>query len=243
LLAGQVGTEEVRQALDFYCTLNGHQHAPGAQSLSRGSEACFTLNEHLACVDRRLDRLASIEGTTPAQIEAAAFVHDRLMPVWRRMRSNALSQAAARNLALDEAVSDRDRCISPSDFGFHNAICAADGRLWFIDFEYAGWDDPARMVCDFFSQPAVPVPADFFASFVDRVAASLSDPERHALRIRLLLPIYRMKWCCIMLNEFLPTGRDRRSFAADPQNEEERECTQLQKARRALDEIETCGVA
>ena len=25
----------------------------------------------------------------------------------------------------------------------------------FIDFEYAGWDDPSKLICDFFCQPAV----------------------------------------------------------------------------------------
>ena len=37
------------------------------------------------------------------------------------------------------------RCVSPSDFGFHNALVGPDGRAVFLDFEYAGWDDPAKL--------------------------------------------------------------------------------------------------
>jgi hypothetical protein len=29
----------------------------------------------------------------------------------------------------------------------------------------------------------------------------------------LLLPVFRLKWCCIMLNHFLPTDGERRKFA------------------------------
>ena len=41
------------------------------------------------------------------------------------------------------------------------------------------------------------------------------SPEDAALadRARALLPAYRIKWCCIMLNDFLPLGGARRGFA------------------------------
>ena len=242
LSAGEIGIHEVQQALDFYCALNRHKTAPAARALARGSEACFTLSEHLACVERRIAALATIDSTIPANVDAAAFVGDQLTPVWQRVKSRFTSQAARRNLPLDQAIPEPDRCLSPSDFGFHNAILATDGRLRFIDFEYSGWDDPAKMVCDFFCQPAVPVPADCFGPFVARVTAGLSDPELHAARVELLRPVYGIKWCCIMLNEFLPAGRQRRAFAREAWNEDERKRGQLQKARSVLVELQVFGV-
>ena len=128
-----------------------------------------------------------------------------------------------------------DRCLSPSDFGFHNAILEGDQRLCFVDFEYAGWDDPAKTVCDFLCQPAIarpgrPIPA----AFADAVSAGLSDAATHQRRVALLLPVYRLKWCCIMLNEFLPVSGQRRTFAQDAAGQEERKRIQLEKAERAL---------
>jgi hypothetical protein len=241
LSPGEIGMLEVEQALDFYCALNCHKLAIGAAALPRGSEACFTLAEHLACVEKRITSLAAIDSTIPANAEAAVFVRDQLAPTWQRVKTHFSTQAAQRRLALDQLLSEPDRCLSPSDFGFHNAILATDGRLRFIDFEYSGWDDPAKLVCDFFCQPAVPVPANYFGPFVDRVTAALSDPALHTGRIELLLPVYRIKWCCIMLNEFLPTGRQRRSFAQDAQNEDERKARQLEKARGLLNELQVSG--
>ena len=241
LSPGEIGMWEVEQAWEFYCALNRHKLAPAARMLARGSEACFTLDEHLACVERRITSLAAIDSTIPGNVEAAAFVRDQLAPAWLRVKSRFLAQAAEQNLAIDQALPDQDRCLSPSDFGFHNAILGTDGRLRFIDFEYAGWDDPAKMVCDFFSQPAVPVPAECFGPFVNRVTADLSNPELHAGRIELLRPVYRIKWCCIMLNDFLPAGRQRRAFAQEAQNEDARKAGQLQKARKVLVDLQISG--
>ena len=106
----------------------------------------------------------------------------------------------------------------------------------FLDFEYAGWDDPAKMVCDFFCQPAVPVPLHFYDDVVGRVAA-VSGGSSLPQRIGLLLPVYQLKWCCILLNDFLPLGRRRRSFAGGTAAQEEQKARQLQKARQALQNL------
>ena len=76
----------------------------------------------------------------------------------------------------DQPLDPAERCLSPSDFGFHNAILANDGRLRFIDFEYAGWDDPSKLICDFFCQPAVPAPPQAFDRFATAIAAELPTP-------------------------------------------------------------------
>src|SRR5436190_18977344 len=131
-----------------------------------------------------------------------------------------------------------ERRVSPSDFGFHNALVRPRGGLCFIDFEYAGWDDPAKMVCDFFHQPAVRVPTGFLAPVVQAALEGLPEPERHRERIRLLMPVYALKWCCIVLNEFLATGRRRRSFARESGGTEARKVRQLALSKSLLERIE-----
>ena len=39
--------------------------------------------------------------------------------------------------------------MSPSDFGLQNTLFTKN-KLFFIDFEYAGLDDPAKCLLDFF---------------------------------------------------------------------------------------------
>lgn len=140
-------------------------------------------------------------------------------------------------LSLENELPWQERCISPSDFGFHNALLTDDGRLRFIDFEYAGWDDPAKTVCDFFCQPALPVPLEYYGTFIDAVVAGLQEPQKHCQRIDLLLPVYQIKWCCILLNNFLEVGSWRRHFAGETVDQEEQKVRQLQKARMALQSL------
>ena len=238
LETADVGRDAVGQAVAFFSGLNRHKLDPAARHLPNGSESCFTLAEHLACVRRRMSRLVQIQGISPPDREAAAWICDKLHPAWQRVQERVLRQAAAGGFAVDAPLSDQDRCLSPSDFGFHNAILADDGRLCFVDFEYAGWDDPAKTVCDFVCQPKLPVPDEQAARFAQAAVSGLSDEAVHQQRITLLLPVYRLKWCCIMMNEFLPVAGQRRSFAQDGGGQEERKRLQLEKAARALQRVE-----
>ena len=230
LRSGEVDDQAVDQAVAFFHDLNRHKTSPEARSLRPASEACFTMAEHLECVDRRMKRFDQLDPTTPTGDEVKALVAERLTPAWNEIRARAV----AGTTVLDEPLATSDRCLSPSDFGFHNTIADGSGSLKFIDFEYSGWDDPAKTVCDFFSQPDVTVPMQLFQKVSHAFAEELTDPAAHLHRIALLLPVYRVKWCCIMLNEFLPVGSRRRSFAKDPASQEQRRAAQLVKTKAAL---------
>ena len=224
---------ELEQAANFFAGLNAHREHPDAAALPLASEACFSVPEHLHCVAGRIQRLEMLMGTTRLEQDAIEFVQHELKPAWKRV------SAAVRSRTSPEAAEPlpaSDRRLSPSDFGFHNALRAADGSLRFFDFEYAGWDDPAKTACDFFSQVAVPVPMDFLDVFAGRIAGDQRRPAVMRSRIRLLLPVYQLKWCCIILNDFLPTDAARRQFslAGDP---EARKRSQLDKARQLLGQL------
>jgi len=230
LKPGDVHETEIEQAANFFAGLNAHRQHPDAAGLPLASEACFSVPEHLHCVAGRVQRLEMLMGTSGLEGEATHFVQHDLKPAWKRV------SAAVRSRTSPEAAEPlpaEDRRLSPSDFGFHNALRADDGSLRFFDFEYAGWDDPAKTACDFFSQVAVPVPMDFLDVFAGRIAGDQRRPVVMRSRIRLLLPIYQLKWCCIILNDFLPTDAARRQFslAGDP---EARKRAQLEKARQLL---------
>ena len=217
----------VEQAARFFLRLNDRRLRGAAAALGPASEACFTVSEHFAMVDGRVARLASIPAATPVDRQASAFVAD-LAKRWASIRSAIERRLAAAGERLEASVPDR--CISPSDFGFHNALLGDDNRVRFIDFEYAGWDDPAKMAADFFTHPGVPVDARWFDSFVASTMSYSAAAEALVERARLLLPIFQLKWCCIMLNEFLPDSARRRQFANPHLDAESRKQLQLEKA-------------
>lgn len=233
----EVTAETVEQALNFYLEINRYKQVAEARILPQASESCFTLEEHLQCVERRLVRLQTVEAFSEFDRSAVEFIHSELFEVWREVRSRVIEQANQWSLQLEAEIALLDRCLSPSDFGFHNAILSDSGQLRFLDFEYAGWDDPGKMVSDFFCQPAVPVSLNYYSKFVEAVVSELSEPEQYRQRMAILLPVYRVKWCCILLNDFLPVAGQRRSFALQVADREVCKAVQLQKARRALQDL------
>ena len=216
---GEVTSDRVGEAARFFLALNARREAGGGLPLA--SEACFSVEDHLRMVDGRIRRLDAI-----ADPAARRFAED-LARRWMGIRAGI----AAHGTALETGF---ERCISPSDFGFHNALVRKTGELAFIDFEYAGWDDPAKMLCDFFAHPAIPVPVEHFDEFAAKSMSFAAHPAALETRARALFPLFQLKWCCIMLNEFLPGAAERRRFANPIQDEAGARALQLDKAARLL---------
>lgn len=195
---GGVEADHVLQAMMFFSQLNTQRDSEDAGDLPVASEACFSNAAHARLILQRVAKLEGIEDE-----EAAAFVRDEVQPV---------AEAFADRYEGDDVSAPR--CLSPSDFGFHNAIQPEDdGPLVFHDFEYAGWDDPAKLVGDFFHQPRRPAPMDMLDVFVGGVTDALQLTDEQRQRCLDLLPLFGLKWACIVLNPLLPTGKQRRGFA------------------------------
>ncbi len=211
--------------------------APGeATGLDTASEACFSIAEHLATVERRVARLVGAEIEGPLADDARAFIVQRFAPTWRLIRAKAEADCATLGFDPQMPIAAADIVASPSDFGGHNMIRSAGGPV-FIDFEYAGRDDPAKLVCDFFCQPTVPVPESLHEAFqvgtLDRLGLS-----HHRARAEILLDAYRVKWIAIMLNEFMPVDESRRAFAVNDDRAASR-LRQLDAARERLGAVRT----
>ncbi len=225
----EVTSDHVGQALALVEVLDGHRDDEATAALPPASEACFSIAEHVETVARRVERLERLELTDEVAEEARELVVTRLCPAWERVRASVLDEES------HEVLERSERVLSPSDFGFHNALATEGGRLVFVDFEYAGWDDPAKLVGDFFCQPEVPVPESSFEHVVDFLALRYPEPWRLRQRIDVLRPVYRIKWACIVLNEFLPADSARRRFSSSADELHTRRRAQLAKARRFLE--------
>ncbi len=236
-LPGMVTTARLEQAIDFARTLNLARWRPAVARLPNASEACWSLEEHLGTVAGRVQRLMRIQPANTLEKLACLFVRSELAPEWAAVQTEARESAIDNGLSLHRELTPVERCISPSDFGFHNALLEPGNVVRFLDFEYAGWDDPAKLVCDFFCQPAIPVPFGACEAFTTALAECFPDPEMIAQRVRVLLPVYQMKWVCIRLNNFLPVGNQRRAFALPLLEREEQQQRQLIAAQTALAEI------
>lgn len=232
----QVSVAHVRAAAGLVARVNNTLDASSREEDHPvASEACFSFAGHLDAVHGRVERLRSLRPRDALDDEAVAWIQKELSPSWRRVRERAFARATKEGLDPAADLPHAQRWVSPSDFGFHNALLENAGDLKFFDFEYAGWDDPAKLMADFFCQPSVPTPMDLWDEFVAGLAACVRWHPDAGRRGRLLLPVYRIKWCCIMLNEFLAAGARRRYFSGAADHD--RRAAQLGKARSALREL------
>lgn len=232
---GEIGAPEISQALDFFVRINRSATRHAASFLPLASEACFSIGAHMVLVEGRVRRLSDIPSKDELDCEARNFAANDLKGKWEEVRKFVAKEADRAGIYRDAILSPGDRVLSPSDFGFHNAMRTGNG-MKFIDFEYAGWDDPAKTTCDFFNQVAVPVPIRFFREFSETVAGCVQNREAAIRRAELLFPLFAVKWVCIVMNHFLPVGRDRKRFAG--QEVETMKKGQLALARSLLAGIE-----
>lgn len=233
LVLASIDASDIDQATEFFLQINAARATEPARALPSASEACFSIDEHIGNTVRRVDRLGSMVVDDDLTRDAAAFVKDELAPSWREVEAGLLARwpdAGTRRAPL--AISER--VLSPSDFGFHNALRETGARIRFLDFEYAGWDDPAKLICDFANQPDMLLPRALSQRFRDAVLAALPSAGLQ-LRVEALDPLYQIKWACICLNDFLPAGRVRHQFTAGAAaGHERRRAFQLGRAREML---------
>jgi len=183
-----------------------------SQRLPRAADSSFSLQGHLELVNHRLEHLLALVPSDELDCEFNVFLKSELVPAWQHL----LAIRTKKQGAIGDKLSTHSQCVSPSDFGFHNILFSQtmpEPKLYFLDFEYAGTDDPAKLICDFFSQLQVPVDLKYWRAFIDTAFAGHPELSLICERARFLLPYTRIKWICIALNIFANLPARRRFFA------------------------------
>lgn len=220
----QHGEPEMREVLDLLGALHRARAAGRAAALPVAAEAVLRLSDVTRQIQDRVDRLADVTTSEP---ELAVFLNEELRPeIERRF-------AALADWDVDAPLGAARRTLSPSDFGFHNALRRPDGSLAFIDFEYFGWDDPVKLAADFLWHPAMELSESDRSQFVQGVNDLYGDDRTFAARFAVCYPLYGLRWTLIILNEFLPQRWARRTFAGRGGDWAAAKRGQLRKARTA----------
>jgi hypothetical protein len=205
-----ISLAHISQAAHFIKTINLSRNTPAAMALPPAADACLSWQAHMELTESRVDRLLAVQPKQEQETKANKFVREQLLPMWLSLKASLLQTLEP--LQMEYPLPNIDRIISPSDFGFHNVL-ENHGELFFLDFEYAGWDDPVKLICDFICQPELPVTQSQGQQFRDELLSDLPHSDEIKHRVELLLPVHRLKWCCILLNEFRLEDRNRRLHA------------------------------
>ena len=94
------------------------------------------------------------------------------------------------------------------------------------------------MISDFLLHPAMNLSAALKRVFAAEIIGRFADWPGLGARVESVYPLFGLKWCMILLNEFLPEALQRRQFAGvAPAEHAALQIAQLAKARQMLGRI------
>ena len=224
------GDTELDQLLQFATDLKNLSQLQESRDLPLAADAAVSLEALFGQIEARLLRLRNQTRNSALDQTAKQFLANDFVP--------AVSELRARMAKNAFELSDAVQTLSPSDFGFHNALRRPSGDLTFLDFEFFGRDDPAKMIADFLLHPAQSLGEDLKRNFVQRILKVFATDRDLTARLEQVYPLVGLKWCMIMLNEFVPADLARREFAArNTVDLNQKKSLQLAKAKAMLAKI------
>ncbi len=75
--------------------------------------------------------------------------------------------------------------------------------MYFFDFEYAGKDDPVKLMSDYICQPDYKLNMNQINYFYKNILKIFNNKKKINKRFQAVIYIHRIKWCCVILSEIL----------------------------------------
>jgi hypothetical protein len=224
---GTPSDDDVDDLATFAKDLHGLRTVPGADVLPLAREAVRSHVELNLQIAARLERFTEV-----------AARHPRLDALLREITA----ELNLRTSEIDATELPRSaQTLSPSDFGFHNALRTRDG-LVILDFEYFGWDDPVKLVADVLWHPGSELSTAARQRFYRRMADVYEMDSTFESRFERDARFYGLRWALIVLGEFLPDVWARRVASGSAVDPAASRARQLAKAQILVDRVRRGGV-
>jgi len=186
----------INDALSFIqCIARDSKEKNAFTQFQVASEACLSGSDIEKQIKNRLNKLLIIRHP-----ELTDFLLNSFYPTL------VIALSLAKKIMLvnfNDTLSKAFQILSPSDFGSHNALKSSDGRIKFIDFEYFGWDDPVKLISDFYWHPGMTISLILRHEWIARSMYIFENDYEFSKRLNAYLPLFGLRWCLIILNEFL----------------------------------------
>jgi hypothetical protein len=222
---------DVKQMLSILSELNSQQVKDKFATFNLASNV--SLSGHEIELQIR-ERLISFNNAKDEYLDLKMFINNKFTTAVDKIIS--WSQDRWPN-SYTEKLPKSELVLSPSDFGFHNAIRSQSGELYFHDFEYFGWDDPVKLIADVSHHAAFELSSEQEQLWLNGCIKiyGYSVLERY----KTAWPLYGLIWCLIILNEYNSTLWNRRTEANNLLKDKKDEIlhVQLKKAEKQLNRV------
>jgi Ser/Thr protein kinase RdoA (MazF antagonist) len=209
--ASELSTEEIEEVARAAAELHSLSPEQGEDDLMPAIDAAFSLEQDVAVIDRRLGSLEAFL--------AGGEVYDEVRELTReldvRARLDALVQRAIAGSGNHVPLPRAAWRINTGDFGPQNLLFGDDGNVTVLDFEAAGWDDPARLVMGFVAHAAsenlsAEAAHAFLQGYADERGLTAEERERYE-QVGVLLDL---EWVAIYASALTPEAVSAKQYAA-----------------------------
>jgi Phosphotransferase enzyme family len=223
---------DVDQVIEFLRVLERLRRTAPLRGARLASEACLSGKELERQIRKRLSDLAALDDEPALR----TFLREEFMGVFEIFLDRARRVLLSSELSFEAELRPEKQSLVPSDFGFHNALRDDLGRLAFVDFEYFGWDDPAKLTSDTLLHPGTQMNCKLRSRFRSAVQALYGNDPKFSARWYALYPLFALRWALILLNEFHPERWKRRLLAGGTGSWSDAKRRQLCASRAMLED-------
>ena len=146
----KITNKDILQCVYFIKKINKDILNNKVVNFKYATEACLSIDNHIETAQRRIKMLLKFKKNFGIYKKTTLFVKNVLKKKLDQTKNNKYKSFSKKEIL--KKINKRDLILSPSDFGFHNII-KKKNKLFFFDFEYAGMDDPVKLISDFICQP------------------------------------------------------------------------------------------
>lgn len=234
-LAGEINKDDILQVVNFVKLLKDISKNYTADCFQHASEACFSLNEVFSNIEERL-KILNLSNEKLANKMLTELLL-KLQLCYSQIKPWAIKQAKEIPLLPSSSLTQDLRVLSPSDFGFHNAVLDEQSNWSFLDFEYFGWDDPIKLIIDFMLHPAMNLSTELSQFWLEKMLDVFFDYPGIEQKLKAYFPLLGIKWCCILLNCFVPSYIKEKKHFLSKTELKDRQLKQVKKADMMLSKI------
>jgi len=219
---------DITRATAFIARLKDLSRSDRASHLPLASEACFSVTDTITQIRARRERLDEV-----INYGLKDYLLDEFDPATDEICDGILNLLERAAISAKQPLPASGWTLSPSDFGFHNALRRPNGEVVFLDFEYFGWDDPTKLVSDTLLHPGMDLDDGAKRSITETCTNIFRETPKFRQKLQFVLPLYGLRWCLILLNIYLQDGAQ---ISSTGENEviEHRRQAQLLKSRNML---------
>lgn len=182
--------------------------------IANGIDCRMCYQDYLRVIEKRWTRLLRHRNSTLWSKKLVSLFDDQLTTLKNYITDQFLRDCSSNQIDIERPFKKQSLIFSPSDFGFHNTLFDKNGLCHLVDLEYSGWDDPAKLLADFFHHAGQQVAWPLKKHLLDKFAQQRREKDANfKTRFNIVIDMIGFEWLLIILNVLDPEIMRRKQHA------------------------------